>query len=47
VDQLGILVQLCTLPWLGFVRDDVASAPPAAVARVAERLGVSPVALSL
>ncbi|MDF2706444.1 MAG: transposase [Nonomuraea muscovyensis] len=47
VDQLGMLVQLCTLPWLGFVPDDVASAPPAAVARVAERLGVSPAALSL
>ncbi|WP_433413135.1 DUF4158 domain-containing protein [Microtetraspora malaysiensis] len=47
VDQLGMLVQLCTLPWLGFVPDDAASAPPAAVARVAERLGVSPAALSL
>lgn len=42
-----MLVQLCTLPWLGFVPDDVASAPPAAVARVAERLGVSPKALRL
>ncbi|MDQ6948254.1 MAG: DUF4158 domain-containing protein, partial [Actinomycetota bacterium] len=29
---LGLAVQLCTLPWLGFVPDDVASAPPAAVA---------------
>ncbi|MCP2351849.1 DUF4158 domain-containing protein [Nonomuraea roseoviolacea] len=47
VDQLGMLVQLCTLPWLGFVPDDVASAPPAAVARVAERLGVAPAALRL
>lgn len=47
VDQLGMLVQLCTLLWLGFVPDDVASAPPAAMARVAERLGVSPAALSL
>jgi hypothetical protein len=41
VDRLGMPVQLCTLPWLGFVPDDVASAPPAAVARVAERLGVA------
>ncbi|MGN9844902.1 DUF4158 domain-containing protein [Nonomuraea sp. H19] len=28
-DRLGMTVQLCTLPWLGFVPDDVASAPPA------------------
>ena len=27
-DRLGLAVQLCTLPWLGFVPDDVASAPP-------------------
>lgn len=33
-DRLGLAVQLCTLPWLGFVPDDVASAPPAAVARL-------------
>jgi len=30
---LGAAVQLCTLPWLGFVPDDVAAAPAAAVAR--------------
>jgi TnpA family transposase len=45
-DRLGMLVQLCTLPWLGFVPDDVTSAPPAAVARLADRLGVDPAALS-
>jgi len=28
-------------PWLGFVPDDVSSAPPEAVARLAERLGVA------
>ncbi|HEX9528022.1 MAG TPA: DUF4158 domain-containing protein, partial [Streptosporangiaceae bacterium] len=44
-DRLGIAVQLATLPWLGFVPDDVASAPPAAVARLAERLGLDPGAL--
>ena len=27
--MLGIAVQLCTLPWLGFVPDDVAVAPAA------------------
>jgi hypothetical protein len=47
VDRLGMLVQLCSLPWLGFVPDDVSAAPPAAVARVAERLGVTPAALRL
>lgn len=46
-DRLGMLVQLCTLPWLGFVPDEVRSAPPAAVGRLADRLGVDPAALSL
>ncbi|GAA3152615.1 hypothetical protein GCM10010466_49510 [Planomonospora alba] len=41
-DRLGLAVALCTLPWLGFVPDDVASAPRAAVARLAEQLGVDP-----
>ena len=27
-DRLGLAVQLCTLPWLGFVPDAVDSAPP-------------------
>jgi hypothetical protein len=44
-DRLGMAVQLATLPWLGFVPDDVASAPPVAVARLAERLGLDPGAL--
>ncbi|MER5320944.1 DUF4158 domain-containing protein [Streptosporangium roseum] len=47
VDRLGMLVRLCALPWLGFVPDDVASAPPAAVARLSERLGVGPKAPQL
>ncbi len=41
-DRLGLAVQLCTLPWLGFVPDEVGSAPPVAVARLAERLGLDP-----
>ena len=32
--RLGLAVALCSLPWLGFVPDDVASAPAAAVARL-------------
>ncbi len=39
-DRLGVAVTLCTLPWLGFVPDRVASAPPVAVARLAEQLKV-------
>ncbi|MDR8415223.1 DUF4158 domain-containing protein [Nonomuraea sp. 3-1Str] len=37
--------QLSTLPWVGFVPDDVASAPPVAVTRLAEALGLAPGAL--
>src|SRR5258708_20131316 len=44
-DRLGMAVQLSALPWLGFVPDDVASAPAAAVARLAEQLGLDPGAL--
>jgi hypothetical protein len=39
-DRLGLAVQLCTLPWLGFVPDDVTLAPAVAVARLSERLQV-------
>ena len=39
-DRLGLAVQLCTLPWLGFVPDAVSSAPAVAVARLTERLQV-------
>ena len=41
-DRLGLAVQLCTLPWLGFVPDDVTAAPPVAVTRLAERLAIDP-----
>ena len=44
-DRLGLAVELCTLPWLGFVPDAVRSAPPVAVARLAERLGLDHVVL--
>ncbi|MGH3863705.1 DUF4158 domain-containing protein, partial [Actinokineospora sp.] len=45
VDRLGLAVALCTLPWLGFVPDKVSAAPPVAVARLADQLGVDPVEL--
>jgi TnpA family transposase len=38
--KLGLAVQLCALPWLGFVPDDVPAAPRAAVSRLAVQLGV-------
>jgi hypothetical protein len=34
----GVTVQLCTLPWLGYVPEDVAAAPAEVVARLSERL---------
>ena len=37
---LGAAVQLCMLPWLGFVPDEVAAAPAAASARLSERLAI-------
>lgn len=41
-DRLGLAVAVCLLPWLGFVPDDVAAAPRAAVVRLAEQLRVDP-----
>nr|WP_245718550.1 DUF4158 domain-containing protein [Nocardia miyunensis] len=38
--RLGLSVILCSLPWLGFVPDNVAAAPPVAVARLAGQLNV-------
>lgn len=37
---------LATLPWLGFVPDEVRAAPSAAAARLAGRLGLDPVVLA-
>ncbi len=44
-DRLGLAVALCTLPWLGFVPDDVTSAPRSAVLRLAEQFRVDPDAI--
>lgn len=40
--RLGIAVQLCTLPWLGFVPSALATAPAVAVARLATTLSLNP-----
>lgn len=37
-NRLGIAVQLCVLPWLGFVPDEVSAAPESAVARLTNKL---------
>ena len=39
VNRIGVAVALCTLPWLGFVPDDMGAAPAAVVSRVAATLG--------
>ncbi len=41
-DRLGLAVQLCSLPWLGFVPAEVTAAPAVAVARLARQLQVDP-----
>jgi TnpA family transposase len=41
-NRLGYALQLCTLRFMGFVPDDLTSAPPAAVAFLAEQLTVEP-----
>src|SRR5437867_10078424 len=38
--QLGIALQLCALRWLGFIPDDLASAPPEALNAIADTLDV-------
>jgi hypothetical protein len=45
--RLGLAVQPCTLPWLGFVPDDIWSVPQAAVLRLANQLEVFPGVLPL
>jgi hypothetical protein len=41
-NRLGYALQLCTLRFMGFVPDDLSSAPPDAVAFVAYQLAVEP-----
>jgi Domain of unknown function (DUF4158) len=41
-NRLGVAVQLSTLPWLGWIPDDLAGCPPTALDRLAQALGVAP-----
>ncbi len=39
-NRLGAAVQLCTLPWLGWIPDELTACPAAAVDRLADGLGI-------
>src|SRR5277367_919029 len=41
-NRLGVAVQLSTLPWLGWIPDDLAGCPATALDRLAQALGVAP-----
>src|SRR3954466_3086919 len=41
-NRLGVAVQLSTLPWLGWIPDDLAGCPPLALDRLTQALGISP-----
>ena len=41
-NRLGVAVQLSTLPWLGWIPDDLAACPPFALDRLALALAVAP-----
>jgi hypothetical protein len=45
-NRLGVAVQLSTLPWLGWIPDDLAGCPPIALDRLAQALGVAPATAS-
>jgi TnpA family transposase len=45
-NRLGYALQLCTLRFMGFVPDDLTTAPSEAVAFVAQQLAVAPSALA-
>jgi hypothetical protein len=41
-NRLGVMVQLCALPWLGWIPDDLSACPAAALDRLAAALAVAP-----
>jgi Domain of unknown function (DUF4158) len=41
-NRIGVAVQLSTLPWLGWIPDDLAACPPFALDRLALALGIAP-----
>jgi hypothetical protein len=45
--RLGLAVQLCTLPWLGYVPDDLLGIPQAALLCLAGQMAVAPAVLEV
>lgn len=45
-NRIGVAVTMCTLPWLGFVPDDLSAAPAASVAHLAARLDIAATAIT-
>jgi len=41
-NRLGVAVQLCTVPWLGWVPEQLTGCPAGALARVVSGLGIEP-----
>ena len=41
-NHLGVAVQLSTLPWLGWIPDDLAGCPATALDRLADALAIAP-----
>jgi hypothetical protein len=41
-NRLGVMVQLCTLPWLGWIPDDLGACPSAALDRLAAAMVIAP-----
>lgn len=41
-NRLGVAVQLCTMPWLGWIPEQLTGCPADAVARLASALGIEP-----
>lgn len=41
-NRLGVAVQLCTMPWLGWIPQQLTGCPAVALGRLASRLGIDP-----
>jgi hypothetical protein len=46
-NRLGVAVQLCTLPWLGWIPNDLTGCPPMALARLCAGLAIDPTAATV
>jgi len=46
-NRLGVAVQLCTLPWLGWIPDDLTGCPTVALTRLCGTLAINPLATTM